>query len=116
MDPLGFALENFDAVGKYRTVDEGFTPIDASGMFLDGTKIAGPEGLREALVQHSDRFVTTVIERLLTYALGRGLEASDAPAVRAIRREVEAGDYRFSALFLGIVKSLPFQMRKVAQS
>ena len=116
MDPLGFALENFDAVGKYRTVDEGFNPIDASGLFLDGTKITGPDGLRQALLARSDRFVATVIEKLMIYALGRGMEPTDAPAIRAIRRDVVNNEYRFSSVLLGIVKSLPFQMRKADES
>jgi mono/diheme cytochrome c family protein len=112
MDPLGFALENFDAVGKFRTVDSAFEPIDASGMFPDGTKIDGPADLRKALLNHSARFITTVTDKLLTYALGRGVESYDAPAVRAIVRDAEPAGYRFSALVLGIVQSAPFQMRR----
>jgi len=112
MDPLGFALENFDAVGKYRTVDSEFAPIDASGVFPDGTKIDGPADLRRALLRHSTRFITTVTDKLLTYALGRGVESYDAPAVRAIVADAAAADYRFSAIVLGIVRSAPFQMRR----
>jgi mono/diheme cytochrome c family protein len=110
MDPLGFALENFDAIGKWRTA-EGNTPIDASGVLPDGTKFDGPAGLRKVLLSHPEEFVTTVTEKLLTYALGRGLEYYDAPAVRKITREAAAGNYRWSSLILGIVKSVPFQMR-----
>jgi hypothetical protein len=112
MDPLGFALENFDAVGKFRTVDAEFAPIDGSGVFPDGTKITGPAGLRKALLNHSGRFITTVTDKLLTYALGRGVEWYDAPAVRAIVRDAAPDNYRFSSLVLGIVKSAPFQMRR----
>jgi mono/diheme cytochrome c family protein len=112
MDPLGFALENFDAVGKFRTVDSAFEPIDASGVFPDGTKIDGPADLRKALLNHSARFITTVTDKLLTYALGRGVESYDAPAVRAIVRDAEPAGYRFSAVVLGIVQSAPFQMRR----
>ena len=112
MDPLGFALENFDAVGKFRTVDADFAPIDASGLFPDGTRIDGAASLRRALLSHSNRFVTTVTDKLLTYALGRGIEYYDAPAVRAITSEAARSEYRFSSLVLGIVKSAPFQMRR----
>ncbi|HEX3701878.1 MAG TPA: DUF1592 domain-containing protein [Vicinamibacterales bacterium] len=112
MDPLGFALENFDAVGKFRTVDSEFAPIDGSGVFPDGTKITGPAGLRNALLNRSGRFVTTVTDKLLTYALGRGVEWYDAPAVRAIVRDAAPDGYRFSSLVIGIVKSAPFQMRR----
>ena len=87
MDPLGFALENFDAVGRWRTLGESSEPIDASGVLPDGTKFDGPAGLRQALLAQSDQFVTTLTEKLLTYALGRGVEYYDAPAVRAIVRD-----------------------------
>jgi hypothetical protein len=111
MDPLGLSLENFDAVGRWRTLGESATRIDASGALPDGTRFEGPAGLREALLR-SDRFVPTVTEKLLTYALGRGLEYYDAPAVRAIVRDAARDDYRFSALILGVVRSAPFRMRK----
>ena len=111
MDPLGFALENFDATGKWRTTDGG-NPIDASGATPDGIQFQGPAELRKLLLTHPDQFVTTVTEKLLTYALGRGVEYSDAPAVRGILREAAAGNYRWSALLVGIVKSTPFQMRR----
>jgi hypothetical protein len=111
MDPLGFAMENFDAVGRWRTRDNG-SPIDASGQFLDGAKLNGVEGLRQVLVSRPDIFVGTLTEKLLTYALGRGLDYHDMPAVRKIVRESAGHDYRFSTLVLGIAASMPFQMRK----
>jgi hypothetical protein len=110
MDPLGLSLENFDAIGQWRTTDAGH-PIDASGVLLDGTKVDGPGALRDALVAQKTQFVKAVTEKLLTYMLGRGLEYYDAPAVRAIDHEAAAGDYRWSSLVSGIVKSSPFQMR-----
>jgi hypothetical protein len=115
MEPLGFALENFDGVGKWRTLDESGTPIDASGAMPDGTKFEGPAGLTKALLG-SDRFITTLTEKLLTYALGRGLEYYDAPAVRAIVRQSAKSDYRFTSLILGVVQSTPFQMRVTERS
>jgi mono/diheme cytochrome c family protein len=111
MDPLGFALENFDGVGKWRIRSEANTPIDASGVLPDGTKFNGPDGLRKILLSHPEQFATTVTEKLLTYSLGRGLQYYDKPAVRKITREAAASDYRWSTLILGIVKSVPFQMR-----
>jgi cytochrome c551/c552 len=110
MDPLGFALENFDLVGKWRERDIG-NPIDASGELVDGTKIGGPADLRKALVGRSDAFVTSATEKLLTYALGRGIQYSDMPVVRSIVRDSAKNNYRFSAIVLGIVKSVPFQTR-----
>ena len=115
MDPLGFALENFDAVGRWRTRSESNELIDSSGVLPDGTSFAGPAGLRQALLRAPDRFVTTVAEKLLVYALGRNVEHYDQPAVRAIVREAAQNDYRFSSIVVGIVHSTPFQMRK-AQS
>lgn len=111
MDPLGFALENFDALGKWRT-SEADAPIDASGVLSNGTKFEGLAGLREVLLSRRAEFVTTVTEKLLTYALGRGLNYYDAPAVRAITREAGRTDSRWSSLILGIVESRPFQMRR----
>jgi hypothetical protein len=110
MDPLGFALENFDAVGQWRTLEAG-NPIDASGQLVDGTVVDGVVALRQALVKQPTRFVGTVTEKLLTYALGRGLQSYDMPAVRRIVRDAEARDYRFSSLVMGVVSSAPFQMR-----
>ncbi len=111
MDPIGFSLENFDLTGKWRTMD-GTAPIDASGQMVDGTKLDGPASLRQALMSRSDVFVSTLTEKLLTYAAGRGLKYYDMSAVRAITRDAALKDYRFSTLVLGIVKSQPFQMRK----
>ena len=110
MDPLGLSLENFDAIGEWRSADSGH-PIDASGVLLDGTKVNGPQQLRQALLAQKTQFVQTVTEKLLTYALGRGLQYYDDPTVRAIDRAAAAGGYRWSSLILGIVKSAPFQMR-----
>jgi len=110
MDPLGFALENYDGIGKYRVLDESGAPIDASGALPNGTKFVGPAGLTNALLE-SDQFVRTLSEKLLTYALGRGLEPADAPAVRAIVRDAAKNDYRFTSLILGVVQSTPFRMR-----
>jgi hypothetical protein len=112
MDPIGFALESFDAVGKYRTVDENYEPIDNSGIYADGTRIDGLPGLRQVLVNHSDQFVVNVTRTVMTYALGRGIEYYDMPAVRSILRDASAQNYRFSTIVLGIVKSAPFQMRR----
>ena len=112
MDPPGFALEQFDAVGRFRTRTAAGTPIDATGELPDGTRFDGAAGLREALVRTPDRFVGTLAEKLLTYALGRGLEPYDAPAVRAIVRDAAADGYRFSSLVAGIVRSAPFRLRK----
>jgi len=111
MDPIGFALENFDAVGAWRIHDSG-ADIDASGQLVDGTKVNGPASLRQALVTHSDAFIRTFTEKLLTYALGRGLEYYDMPAVRTIDREGAKNGNRFSSIILGIVNSTPFQMRR----
>ena len=112
MDPPGFALEQFDASGRYRTHNEANAPIDASGVLPDGTAFEGAAGLRDALMQRPDLFVTTLTEKLMTYALGRGVEAHDAPAVRSITREAARDGHRFSALVLGIVRSAPFQLRR----
>jgi hypothetical protein len=115
MDPPGFALEQFDAVGRFRTRSESNTPIDASGMLPDGTAFEGAAGLRNALLSRPDLFVTTLTEKLLTYALGRGVEYYDAPAIRAITREAAGDGHRFSSLILGVIKSPPFQMRRTQQ-
>jgi hypothetical protein len=112
MDPLGFALENFDAIGRWRTLDEVGGSIDASGELPDGTAFDGAEGLRGALLG-SDRFLMTLTEKLLTYSVGRGVEYYDQPAIRKIVHDAEGSDYRFSALVLGVVQSAPFQMRTV---
>jgi len=114
MDPIGFALENFDLTGKWRDVDEK-TAVDASGDLVDGTKLNGPATLRQALVSRSDAFLTTATEKLLTYGLGRAVHYYDMPVVRSVIRDASRNDYRFSSIVLGIVKSAPFQM-KVKQS
>jgi mono/diheme cytochrome c family protein len=111
MDQLGFALENFDAIGEWRDIYPSGTPVDASGQLPDGSKFVGPVELRKVLREHSDQFVTTVTERLLTYALGRGLEAYDAPALRAIKRGAAPDNYRFASLIQQIVMSVPFTER-----
>ncbi len=110
MDQLGFALENFDAIGEWRDIYSNNRPIDASAQFPDGTTFDGPVELRKVLLNHSDDFLTTVTERLLTYALGRGLEASDMPAIRRIKREAAPTDYRFASLIQGVVASTSFKM------
>ncbi len=113
MDSIGFAMENFDAVGAWRAEDAG-QPIDASGVLADGTKINGVVSLRNALVSRPDMFAGTLTRKLLIYALGRGLEYQDMPAVRTILRDASRDNYRFSAIVLGIVHSTPFQMRAAA--
>jgi hypothetical protein len=114
LDPLGFALENFDAVGKYRS-KEGESPIDATGNLPDGTVIDGVPGLKKIILGRKDEFVEGLADKLLTYALGRGLEYYDQPVVRDIRRQAEKNDYRFSSLVLAIVNSVPFEMRRVPE-
>ena len=111
MDPIGFALENFDAVGVWRINDSGFR-IDPAGRMFDGAALDGPASLRQALLNHSDAFLATLTENLLAYGLGRVLEYYDMPAVRSIGRDAADSDNRFSSFFLGIVKSVPFQMRR----
>jgi hypothetical protein len=113
MDPLGFALENFDGIGRWRTSSEAGTPLDTSGAFPDGTKFDGPTGLRRLLLRRPEVFVETFTEKLLTYALGRGVEFYDRPAIRKIVRDA-APDYRWSSIILGIARSTPFQLRRSA--
>jgi hypothetical protein len=113
MDPIGFALENYDAVGRWRTVDAN-APIDASATLFDGSSIRGVAGLQEAILKNPDLFVSTLAEKLLTFSTGRGVAYYDAPAVRKIVREAGTDDYRFSSLVMGIVNSTPFRMRKAA--
>jgi hypothetical protein len=115
MDPLGFALENFDGLGGWRvSTGPGAGPIDASGALPDGTKFMGPAGLRDVLLKKQDMFVENFTERLLTYALGRGLEEYDNAALRKIAREAAVDNQKWSAIILGIVKSTPFRMRRVS--
>jgi hypothetical protein len=108
-EPIGLAMENFDATGAWRTLDEGL-PIDTKGVLVDGTKVDGPASLRESLTRHSDAFVRVVSEKLLIYALGRGVEFQDMPLVRTIVRDSGSSNYRFSSLVMSIVKSNAFQM------
>jgi hypothetical protein len=110
IDPPGFALEHFDAVGRWRVLEQG-QPVDASGGLPDGSAFVGVEGLEAGLLKRPELFVTTLTEKLLIFALGRGIEPSDAPAVRQIVREAKADNYRFSAIARGIVNSTPFRMR-----
>jgi mono/diheme cytochrome c family protein len=111
MDPLGFALENFDGIGEWRKKEVG-GPVDPTGQLGDGTPVDGPVGLRRAIMARPEMFVRTLTQKLMTYGLGRGIEHADKPLVRSIGRAVAKQDYRFSALVLGIVKSSPFQMKK----
>jgi hypothetical protein len=110
MDPIGFSLENFDLIGRWREKD-GAVPVDASGTLVDGTQINGAQDLRRLLLDHSDSFVTSASEKLLTYGLGRRIEYFDQPSIRKIVRDARRDDYRFSSLVLGVVNSVPFQMK-----
>ncbi|MEZ6146686.1 MAG: DUF1585 domain-containing protein [Planctomycetaceae bacterium] len=110
IDPIGLALENFDAVGRWRDVEAGL-PVDASGGLPDGTVCVGVEELEQGLLKRPEVFVGTLVENLLTYALGRGMESCDAPSVRQIIRDAEKANYRFSSLIVGIANSKSFQMR-----
>jgi hypothetical protein len=111
MDPVGFALENFDAVGRWRVTDAGQS-IDASGGLPDGSEFTGVSGLEQALLNRPELFVRTLTEKLLTFALGRGVEDYDAPAIRKIVAGAKGDNYCFSRLIVGIVTSTPFQMRR----
>ena len=111
MDPVGFSLENFDAVGRWRVAEDG-VPVDASGGFPDGSKFTGVAGLEAGLLRHPELFVGTMTEKLLTFALGRGIEEHDAPAVRKIIHDAKGDGYRFSSVIIGIVNSTPFTLRK----
>jgi hypothetical protein len=111
MDPVGFSLENFDAVGRWRTLEEG-QPVDASGGLPDGSKFTGVSGLESGLLNRPEVFAATLTEKLMTFALGRGVEYYDGPAIRKIVREAQAADYRFSSIIVGITRSAPFTMRK----
>ena len=114
IDPLGFGLEQFDPVGRWREVDELYQPIDASGVLPDGTTFNGADGLTTALLRRPERFVMAFTEKLLTYALGRGLEPYDMPAVRAIVHGSADTRYSLQSIVLGIVNSVPFQHRRVS--
>ena len=111
IDPVGFTLENYDAVGRWREHSGDISAMDASGGLPGVGEFEGVDGLEAGLLSRPEQFAGRVTEKLLTFALGRGVEYYDAPAVRTILRETEADDYRFSSLILGIVKSVPFQMR-----
>jgi hypothetical protein len=111
IDPIGFSLENYDPTGAWRIKDAGF-PIDAQGKLFDGSELGGPNGLRSALLNHSDSFLGTFTESLLAYGLGRVIDNTDMPVVRAIRHDAAARNNRFSAYVMAIVKSTPFQMRR----
>jgi hypothetical protein len=115
MDPLGFALENYDGLGSWRvSTAPGSGPIDSSGTLPDGTAFNGPAGLRDVLMNKRHMFVENFTERLLTYALGRGVEEYDQAALRKIAREAAADNQKWSSIILGIVKSTPFQMRRAS--
>jgi hypothetical protein len=115
MDPLGFALENFDGLGKFRTVSDGL-PIDAEASLPDGTTFEGIAGLRTLLLKHRAEYVRTFTEKLLAYALGRSVEYYDLPVIRKIAAEAAADDYRWSSVIAGVVKSLPFTMAVAHES
>jgi cytochrome c551/c552 len=114
MDPLGFALENFDGVGEWRVKEPGGR-IDPVGQLADGAAVDGPIGLRKAVLQHPEMFVRTVTQKLMTYGLGRGVEYEDMPLVRRIARDAAQREYKWSAIVLGLVRSAPFQMKKAQQ-
>jgi hypothetical protein len=109
MDPLGFSLENFDALGKWRAASEGI-PVDASGALPDGTRFEGISGLRQLIASHQEDFARTFTQKLLAFALGRSLDARDLPAVRRIARDAAGSGYRWSSLIVGIATSTPFTM------
>ena len=109
MDPLGFALENFDVIGAWRGVDESGQPVDATGTTVGGARIDGLPGLRRFLLEQPDQFPRTVTEKLLSYAIGRPLEYTDRPVVRQIVRDAAGRQYRWSSIVLGIVESPPFR-------
>ena len=111
MDPIGFALENFDGVGRFRTTENG-TALDVSGELPDGTRFNGPIELRKVLLGQQEQLAQTITEKLLTYALGREVEAHDMPAVRKILREAAPGGYRWLSLISGVIESVPFKMRR----
>jgi hypothetical protein len=110
MDPIGFSLENFDAIGRWRRDDDG-SQIDPSGTLFNGVRVDGPVALRQMLTARPENFIGIMTEKLMTYALGRGVEYYDMPAVRKIVHDSSARDYKFSALVSGIVKSTPFEMK-----
>src|SRR5258708_33118285 len=112
MGPVGFWVENFEDMGGWGVGSESNAPVDASGVLVDGAKVDGPVALRNALLSRPETFATTLTEKLMTYALGRGVEYYDMPAVRAVVHQAGRNNYRLSAMILGIVKSAPFQMKR----
>jgi hypothetical protein len=112
IDPVGFALENYDAIGRWRSIEVEDQPVDATGAIPGEREFQGVDGLEDALLRRAELFASTLTENLMTFALGRGVESSDAPAVRKIVSAAERNDYRFSSIILGVVKSAPFQMRR----
>ena len=116
MDPIGFSMENFDAIGHWR-VKDGTVTVDNTGFLVDGSRLDGPKAMREALVRYSPQFVRVITEKLMIYGLGRGTEYTDMPLMRSIVHNAEKDRYRFSSLVLGVVKSDAFQMnQKMAAS
>jgi hypothetical protein len=111
IDPAGFALENFNSVGQWRSTGVDGQPLDVAGTLADGSQVNGPVALRQALASRPEAFTTVVTEKMLTYALGRGLEPSDMPVVRRIVKKAAQNDYRLSSIVVGIIESAPFQMR-----
>ena len=111
MDPIGFALENYDGTGRWRTTEEG-RPIDASGTLFNGAAIDGVVGLRREIAKRPEVFVGVLTEKMMTYAVGRGMEYYDMPAVRKVVQDARASNYRFSDVVLGVVRSVPFQMKE----
>src|SRR5690606_1035600 len=116
IDPVGFALENFDPVGQWRDEATGGLPIDAAGVLADGTPVDGPAALRKALLARPEVFVGTITEKLMTYALGRGLQPIDMPVVRSVVAGAAARGYAMQSIVMGIVRSAPFQMRTTIRS
>jgi hypothetical protein len=113
MDPIGFSMENFDGIGRWRTREDGQS-IDASGTLFTGAKLDGVAGLRRAIAERPEVFVGVLTERMLTYAVGRGLEHYDMPAVRKVVQDARASNYRFSSIVLGVVRSVPFRMKETS--
>src|SRR5262249_11947103 len=114
MDPFGFSLESFDLTGKWRSTDGG-SPVDTSAEMVDGTKLNGPESLREVLLSRQDAFLPTFTAKLMSFAVGRSAAYFDMPAIRTILRDAAAADHRFSSYAIGVVNSAPFQMRVAQQ-
>ena len=112
---MGFALENFDAVGKWRTMDAG-NPIDATSTITDGTYLDGISSLRDLTIRNGEQFARVITEKLLTYAVGRGMEVEDMPLVRSIARDAAEEDYRFSSLLMGVIQSPAFIMNMKSES